>query len=101
MNILEKAITVTPDSLIKIFLVTSTEEFSVHDCNVQEQTKYIPFPIPHNVEEFTLFDVLMEYRKVENLEEIFVIDDLPLQGKIYKIEKNGSACEYATTRGYA
>lgn len=100
MNVLEKTITVTPDSLIKIFLVTSTEDFDPLDQRQRKQTHYFPVCVPYS-KRFSLYDIFNEYRDIDYLKEIFVIDDLPLEGKIYRITGTGGAIEYATTRGYA
>lgn len=93
-------ITVTPDSNVKVFLVVGKIFYAPGSSIGIDYNEVIEADLP-DPEEFTLYDVFSKYKDKPNLQEIFVVDDWPLQGKIYKIEKNGEATEYATTRGYA
>lgn len=100
MKTLGKTIYVTPDDIVKIILVIDKSFYAPESSIGIDHNEVIEADLP-DLEEFTLYDVFLKYKDKPNLQEIFVVDDWPLQGKIYKIEKNGSACEYATTRGYA
>jgi len=100
MKTLGKTIYVTPVDVVKIILVIDKSFYAPGSSIGIDYNEVIEADLP-DPEEFTLYDVFSKYKDKPNLQEIFVVDDWPLQGTIYKIEKNGEATEYATTRGYA
>ncbi|GBG94958.1 hypothetical protein LFYK43_14170 [Ligilactobacillus salitolerans] len=101
MKILGKTIHVTPSNDVKIILVIDKSFYDPEMESVEiQKPEYVEAALPSE-EEFTLYDVFEKYKDVAFLGQIFVINDWPFEGTIYKIENNGGAIEYATTRGYA